>query len=309
MWLLDAKTIQLREFADNEIPRYAILSHTWGSITEEVTFADMLEAAERASAGDEKPHIETAKKTGFFKIESSCRQALADEIDYVWVDTCCINKNSLTDLSEAINSMFRWYQGARVCYAFLADVPPKTPSEKWLRHLYAARWFQRGWTLQELLAPPDVRFYSKDWTFIGTRSKMRHTIARITGIDVAYLDGKDLRHASVAKKMSWASQRTTTRLEDTAYCLLGIFNVNMPLLYGEGNKAFLRLQEEIIKDSEDQSIFAWGSRQPWSGALRLRGLFARSPAEFAESGDIVPSPGLLSSNPYALTNRGLRIEL
>ena len=157
--------------------------------------------------------------------------------------------------------MFRWYQKARVCYAYLADVLKDTnPNEDSLvpEEFSRSRWFTRGWTLQELVAPQNVVFYSRSWKNIGTKEQLCNTISTITGIDIDTLLGEDLTVVSVANKMSWASGRRTTRIEDMAYCLLGIFDVNMPLLYGEGQKAFLRLQEEILRSSYDHSLFAWG---------------------------------------------------
>ncbi|KAE8442823.1 hypothetical protein EG329_002795 [Mollisiaceae sp. DMI_Dod_QoI] len=234
MRLLDATTIRLQEFAEDKIPPYAILSHTWGN--DEVSFQDM----DRA-----KP----TQKEGYVKIKYACKQALIDELEYVWIDTCCIDKRSSSELSEAINSMFQWYRNARVCYAYLVDVPsntiPLSPNSPFRK----SRWFTRGWTLQELIAPPHVQFYFTDWTSLASKDELSSLITEITSVDKFSLGGGDLRQASIAKRMSWASKRVTTRKEDIAYCLLGIFDANMPMLYGKGDKAFVRLQEEIIKDS------------------------------------------------------------
>jgi hypothetical protein len=134
-------------------------------------------------------------------------------------------------------------------------------------------------TLQELLAPSDVVIYDTAWQLIGTRDELAANIADITKINASYLrtDASDFTNPSIAEKMSWASTRQTKRIEDTAYCLLGIFDVNMPLLYGEGAKAFYRLQEEIMKQSNDQSTFIWSqtSDEKLSGCL-----LAPSPAHF-----------------------------
>ena len=143
--------------------------------------------------------------------------------------------------------------------------------------------------MQELIAPLNVYFYSKDWTYLGSKGELSATITYITGIDESSLSGGSLSEASVAKRMSWASKRVTTRKEDLAYCLLGIFGVNMPMLYGEGDKAFTRLQEEIIKESDDQSLFAWGLDQDSTPPIYSSpGILARSPADFALSGNIRP---------------------
>ena len=164
----------------------------------------------------------------------------------------CIDKTSSAELSEAINSLYAWYEQSRECYVFLDDV--NTYNE-----FRDSRWFTRGWTLQELLAPSSVLFYSGDGPFLGSRSDLAMKIAKATGIQSHYiLKEQTLTQASVAQRMCWASARQTTRLEDIAYSLLGIFQVNMPLLYGEGSKAFIRLQLAIIETSDDDSVFAWG---------------------------------------------------
>jgi hypothetical protein len=152
--------------------------------------------------------------------------------------------------------MFQWYQRADICLVYLSDLSPNSDIDDCMPR---CRWFTRGWCLQELIAPKDVRFYNSSRQHIGDKSttRLKGLISHITKIDQAVLsDAGLLPTLSVAQKMSWASHRVTTRLEDIAYCLLGIFEINMPMLYGEGEKAFLRLQEEIIKRSNDLSIFA-----------------------------------------------------
>jgi hypothetical protein len=218
-------------------------------------------------------------------------------------DTVCIDKSSSAELSEAINSMFEWYRGAQVCYAYLADVSSDC---KGYFNINAAvrrsRWFTRGWTLQELLAPASVIFFNESWIAIGTKSSFSDLISSVTGIRGS--DMVNFRNANVAVKMSWASNRETTRTEDIAYCLLGLFGVNMPLLYGEGSNAFLRLQLEILKISDDETIFAWEA-----GNISDTGLLAFSPANFRHCGDIRAM--ILDKNrpEYSMTNKGLRIEL
>jgi hypothetical protein len=165
-----------------------------------------------------------------------------------------------------------------------------------------SRWFKRGWTLQELLAPPTMIFFDEGWVEIGTKVGLRTLISSITGIGNLF----SFKNACVAQKMSWASKRKTTRPEDMAYCLMGLFKVNMPLLYGEGGKAFYRLQLEIIKESDDQSIFAW-CEDEWPISLES-GLLARSPAAFKDSGNI-ESVHRTRASPYAMTNQGLQITL
>lgn len=210
--------------------------------------------------------------------------------------------------------MFQWYANATVCYAYLNDVVQlaNATEDEVKSTLENSRWITRGWTLQELIAPTDIVFYSKDWEAFGTRSKLSAILAEITLIDESYLNGRPLDDASVAQRMSWASKRITSREEDLAYCLLGIFNVNIPLIYGEKSKAFRRLQEAIIREyPEDHSLFAWGKvvrrfsiirdrEQIWGSKRieydpglanrKLSSLLAESPAEFTHSGKIVRAP-------------------
>ena len=186
---------------------------------------------------------------------------LAEQHGYrwVWIDTCCIDKTSSTELSEAINSMYRWYEQAVVCYAYLYDVSSKRfgPDSPF----YSSEWFKRGWTLQELIAPTTLLFIASDWEVLGTRTQLVKHIEAITGIDTAILlHRRQLGRVSIAQRMSWAAYRNTTRIEDEAYCLMGIFGINMPITYGEGDVAFYRLQEEIMKVCPDQTLFAWGIR-------------------------------------------------
>ncbi|RYP56406.1 hypothetical protein DL771_011887 [Monosporascus sp. 5C6A] len=254
--------------------------------------------------------LELAEFHGFHKIQRACQIAIEDGIEWIWIDTNCIDKGSSAELTEAINSMYSWYKASTVCYAYLCDVPDLDMGEEDpLRHFRKSRWFHRGWTLQELIAPRRVLFYSKTWTRIGDRSgSLAVVISRITGIDLSVILGiADLHQISVAKKMSWAATRQTSRVEDMAYCLLGIFDVNMPLLYGEGPKAFIRLQEEIIRISNDHTIFCWardsGVAQSWTSML------APSPAAFLKSGDYVAMDAWDAPVPYSMTNLGLSIHL
>ncbi|KUJ14849.1 HET-domain-containing protein, partial [Mollisia scopiformis] len=245
MRLLNVGTKQLKDFmGDDNIPEYAILSHTWGE--DEVTFDGLLD-------------LFVKSKLGYTKIDYCCQQALEDGLEWVWIDTCCIDKSSSAELSEAINSMFRWYQNAVCCYVYLSDYFQSTGSDEVgnASGFANCRWFTRGWTLQELLAPKTVLFYSRTWIYLGSKDTLCKTLSEITGIERETLEGEALNRTSIARRMYWAAGRVTTRTEDLAYCLLGIFDVNMPLLYGEGEKAFFRLQEEIIKSSSDQSLFAW----------------------------------------------------
>jgi hypothetical protein len=215
-----------------------------------------------------------------------------------WIDTCCIDNSSSAELSEAINSMFRWYEKAEVCYVYLLDVPsaPEDPY-LWNSVFRRSECFTRGWTLQELLAPYYVDFFDQSWNWIGSKSGLDGLIGDTTRVR----DLLNYKAASVAQKMSWASRRETTRMEDKAYCLLGLFGVYMPPLHGEGDNAFLRLQLEIISKTDDDSIFAW------CGAGDL-GLLAQSPFDFADSSAIVRAVWDLECPPHSMTNKGLCVH-
>jgi hypothetical protein len=303
MRLVNAETLELCEFIGSYVPPYAILSHTWGH--GEVSLQDMLNGNPTA-------------KEGYDKIKRCCEIAVLDGFKYAWIDTCCIDKTSSAELSEAINSMYRWYQESRVCYVILSDVLSEEERYHKTSSFRKSRWFTRGWTLQELIAPSSVIFYGKDWREIGTKSSLHDLIIEITHIHKDMLLGtKHLGQFSIAQKMSWASGRETTRSEDIAYCLMGIFNVNMPLLYGEGEKAFLRLQEQILNSSNDDSILAW--KTPINEGVHGRSsCLAASPAAFAEAGNIISGSmkpqlhsmyGFSKSGHSVITNAGLYIEL
>ncbi|RYP69540.1 hypothetical protein DL771_006055 [Monosporascus sp. 5C6A] len=303
MRLLDTRNITVvDEFFENNTPEYAILSHTWGN--EEVTFQDL-------------QNSNAYTKSGYDKIKKTCETARKDGYNYAWVDTCCIDKSSSAELSEAINSMFRWYRQAAVCYVYLSDVDGNVDvsSGEFELRFSESKWFTRGWTLQELIAPSKLVFFTADWSPLRERAELSSLICRITGIAEKFLRNRGGAHidqligqASIAERMSWASARQTTRIEDVAYSLLGIFEVNMPLLYGEGDRAFIRLQHEIARQSSDQSLFAWryGNRTPDAGP---RGIFAGSPAAFSGSGDIVPFEVESNIPPFSVTNRGLHITM
>ncbi|RYP60249.1 hypothetical protein DL771_010586 [Monosporascus sp. 5C6A] len=285
MRLLNSHTLDFEEFSGPSIPEYAILSHTWGG--EEVVYQDMRDSIPRW-------RLKYKCKAGWQKISNCARQARRDGLRYVWVDTCCIDKSSSAELQESINSMYRWYHNAKVCYAYLSDADVRGGGEEEGHHgdddplrFRRCRWFTRGFTLQELLAPRSVVFFAQDWTPLGDRAGLAALVASITGIGEEYLvrgGGNDslLHRASVACRMSWAAGRETTRGEDAAYCLLGIFGIHMPLLYGEGIAgAFRRLQEEIMRATGDTSILAWGHRSRNPGSRTSGGGYlASSPLDF-----------------------------
>jgi hypothetical protein len=250
--------LSLAEFTATNIPPYAILSHTWGQDDEEVSFKDLVD-------GDYE------KKAGYSKVLFCGEQAASDDLKYFWVDTCSIDKSSSAELSEAINSMLQWYREASKCYVYLSDVSihdnfdPKNPSSE--STFWNCRWFSRGWTLQELIAPASVEFFSKEGQKLGDKRSLEHQIHQITGISIQALRGCPLSIFSVEERMSWAAGRKATRKEDEAYCLLGIFNIYMPLIYGEGSNAMTRLRRKIHKALRDKPL-----SQPYRGNLDQGGI-------------------------------------
>jgi hypothetical protein len=290
MYLLNTSTLKLQSFVE-DIPDYVILSHTWHR-EGEVTFNDI-----------DQPHAQYMP--GYSKLSGCCRQASEDGFSWVWIDTCCIDKRSSAELSDAINSMWLYYWNAQICYVYLSDV--LGPSEPYEQLDYAgfsrSRWFTRGWTLQELLAPAVVEFYGSNWSFIGTKGSLRKEISTQTRIAEIHLSQRDsIGAAMVATKLGWAAQRETTRTEDIAYCLLGILGIQMPLLYGEGKRAFLRLQLELLKRTNEHTIFAWARREHNSSLLAV------SPASFTFGAQLFASLPLNASS-HEMTNKGLRISL
>lgn len=280
MRLINTETIQLEEFEGIQIPNYAILSHRWER--EEILFRDIASGAVEG-------------KLGHSKVLECCARARHDGLNYIWVDTCCIDKSSSAELSEAINSMYAWYQRAEVCYAYLSDIRAKCPSSaappQLQNEICSSIWFERGWTLQELIAPKEVLFFNRTWDFIGSRHHLAKSISRRTRIPMPILiHEQSPSELTIIDRMAWAASRVTTRLEDNAYSLLGIFEVNMPLLYGEGISAFARLQEEILKRSEDDSFLLFQVQFPTA--------LARSPVDYDRSfpTGITSETGLVGSS-------------
>lgn len=339
MWLINVEKYHLEHFIDDRhAPPYAILSHTWGS--EEVSFQEFRGINQRVR-----------EKAGFRKIRFACEQASQETYEgsnsptevlrYLWVDTCCIDKTSSAELSEAINSMFEWYRQARVCFAYLEDVDirhvrkhlpldtdlpfpinqsftgpgtEQAPSDT-DRPLSAnefttlashSRWFTRGWTLQELLAPDHVKFFASNWSYLGSKRDHLSSIADITRIPVYALRGSFyIWFFSIAARLSWASGRSTTRVEDMAYSLLGLLGVNMPLIYGEREQAFTRLQEETLRRSSDESMFTWTHCDSSSSRSSI---FADDVSQFAHCGTVVRDFRVKHAPKTSLTNLGLEIE-
>ncbi|KAK3646186.1 hypothetical protein LTR56_007197 [Elasticomyces elasticus] len=302
MWLLNTHEQTLQDFQGRP-EEYAILSHRWHDPQEEVSYAELTQA--RLTEDQLNDGNARSNSYGWKKIYAACAIARQRDVKWIWYVGCSQNRlrvchltivqGNNTELSEAINSMYAWYRDARECYAFLDDVPQPETLEATYQDFSDSRWWSRGWTLQELLAPRIVRFYGMNYNFIGTRQDLFEQISQVTGIDRKYLGTRgtlprlSIHSASVAERMSWACMRETTKAEDIAYSLLGIFDVNMPLLYGEGDKAFTRLQTAIIAQTRDDSIFAWGIGEH----DQLSGMLARSPRDFKGSGAVVnlPDPG------------------
>jgi hypothetical protein len=225
----------LTTFSDN-VPPYAILSHTWGPNEEEVSFQDL-----KNGCGKDK--------AGYSKIQFCGKQARKDGLRFFWVDTCCINQANLTELSEAITSMFRWYSNAERCYVYMSDVSSNddetnSTARRWKPAFRKSRWFTRAWTLQELIAPRSVEFFSREEELLGSKKTLELQINELTNIPLAALRGAPLSEFSVQERFQWADKRKAKKEEDKAYSLLGIFNVSMSLRYGEGNNAFTRLQNK-----------------------------------------------------------------
>jgi hypothetical protein len=223
---------------DGEIPPYAILSHRWSP--EEVTYRDFVSG-------------KSTDKAGYGKIEFCSRQSAIDGLRYFWIDTCCINKADSAELFESINSMFRWYQNAGRCYVYMSDVgrsgqpvDNRCPADDWEGTFKESSWFTRGWTLQELLAPTIVDFYTAEGVYLGTKASLGQIIHSMTGVPLSALSRQHLRKFSLEERFSWMTSRQTSEPEDKAYSLLGVFEVQMSLLYGEGEeKAMKRLRKTV----------------------------------------------------------------
>lgn len=323
MRLLNVRTRRLEEHFGDQIPPYAILSHTWG--TEEITYKHF------QSSGYASIH-------GYDKIDGCCRRAEGDGLTYVWVDTCCIDKSSSAELSEAINSMYEWYERSAVCYVYLSDVPHGDTPYELDSAFRASRWFTRGWTLQEFLAPRKLIFFNHKWTrcfstditrprdkteqtmmdlsytFRWTEQQLTGLLSEITRIGITIVSTGNFESTTMAQRFSWAAHRETTRVEDMAYCLLGILGVKMPLLYGEGEAAFQRLQETAINTRIDQSYLCWGLGMAWpqiEATQKAHHVLASSPLVFQHCGGL---RSLVEDDTDALRtqsviNQGLQLEV
>ena len=310
---------EVLEWHDDEDSKitYAILSHRW--IGTEIHYEEMVDLGKMNT----KQQKEIRDRQGYKKVVATCKQAEEDNCKWVWVDTCCMDKRNGAELQESMNSMYRWYANAKICYAYLHDVDgssfPDKVDKKYHKSNGRPEWFSRGWTLQEMIAPQILRFFNKDWKPIGDRKWLAPTLEKITGVPVNILQhGLEGNRPCIAQIMSWAANRKTKRVEDRAYSLMGLLDVNMPTVYGEGKKAFHRLQLEIIRSSTDQSIFAWGHD---SENVRIGSILADSPSDFKDCSTMelmehdefieefpeLSLTGAQDLDVFPITNRGIHI--
>lgn len=297
MRFINTTSLKFHEMSDLELHKlkdgYSILSHRWTWGDDEIVYVDVLSMNSDVKAKD-----------GYAKFTGACALAKRLGYDFLWIDTCCINKTDSVEIGEAINSMYRWYSMAKVCIAYLQDVTSAAQIKE-------SEWFNRGWTLQELIAPKTVRFYDRSWNHLGDKASLNDVLIRRTGIPNDVLKNtKPPQAYSIAQRMSWAAKRTTKRLEDRAYSLMGLFDVNMPMIYGERERAFIRLQEQIISKSTDESIFVWDLDILEDSTRDTKhvhcGLLATSPACFARCGDVIRSG---RSRGFRINQFGLSISL
>jgi tetratricopeptide (TPR) repeat protein len=247
----------LTDFRGKRIPPYAILSHRWSD--SEILIEDITS------------EMYKEKEEGYKKLMFCAGQAAQDELQYFWIDTCCIDRWNNNERSRAINSMFQWYKNATRCYVFLSDVSVSTATElvqrsDWEASFRASAWFTRGWTLQELIAPVLVEFFSREGLRIGDKTSLDQLLHTITSIPLAALRNCPLNQFSTSERMRWAENRVTTEEEDRVYCLLGLLSVSMPATYGEGQESALeRLQAEIQGVSSAPSIIPFSRNKSFVG--------------------------------------------
>ena len=291
MRLLNTGTLELHDHRGTALPEYAILSHRWCR-DGEITFQDFDTA---------KLLDETIASPQLQKIRGACREAHRQEIKWIWIDSCCIDKSNSEELARSIRSMFQWYRRAEVCYTVLQDVDMGAFDGNMLCDVHgkASEWFSRGWTLQELLAPRKMIFFDANWNAIGDRNDLALSIEAITRIQSSYLRGEsDFRTASISTRMSWLADRRTQEPEDMAYSMFGILDVSLVPMYGEGHGAWMRLQRELVDTRPDESLFAWTAppstlpshSHSHSWAADEWGLLAPSPDCFRDSHDVILGP-------------------
>jgi hypothetical protein len=289
---------------------YIAISHVWmdpgTSYENEILFHEFNDGEVWKNKPDGAAKIKGACDTA--RNWSARRKKLdprAPEVKHIWLDTCCVDQKNPVELSTAINSMYRWYQNAMTCFVHLSDIQSSPGHDL---DLSKCKWFSRGWTLQEMVASGSTEFFDCNWIRIGDKKSLQSSLTAITRIGATYLENaKMVSRASVAHRMSWAAGRETRQEEDMAYSLMGIFGVQMPTLYGEGRvSAFRRLQEEIVKYSNDHSIFAWNDE---GATMTETGLLAPSANCFKKSGMYIHTPTPHVNEPFSLTNKGMSIVL
>ncbi|KAK7441763.1 hypothetical protein VKT23_016426 [Stygiomarasmius scandens] len=281
--LIDVCTLKLVEFHERaDVPPYAILSHRW-IFGQEVTLQEFSEVRNAKTS-----------KSGYHKIRAACRQAFKDGFRYIWVDTCCIDKGNHDDVARNIRFMYSYYEKSEVCYAHLADVNvhPGGLQSEWEWDFQRSEWFERGWTLQELLAPRKVIFFDKHWTRLGTNHDLQDTISWITTIPPEILSGQQsLLDIDPLERMAWAVGRETTKPQDQAYCLLGLLGVSMDPDYDEDVRvSFERLKKAFLNVHPEHKD-ALSSVEDFYSFLNDRYQMARRDAIFGGRTD----PRLLSS--------------
>lgn len=263
MWLINTSTLELHEFS-RSTPSYATFSYVTDE--NEASFEDLAQA--------QKDRCKDSIKI----IERACDQARIAGYEWLWNHAACVDKRSCAAQSEAINSLPRIYRDCEHSIVYLEDLyHDQFEDEQIGERLAACRWIKNIWAIPQIVFPREVYFYSSDWSQIGTKRSLLPHLSSIIGIDQPALEHWGcLEDYSIARRMSWASEMTAFRTEDLAYALLGLFDVGMPIIYGEGGKAFLKLQEEIIRDTDDFSLLAWDNFD----GQECNGLFAYSPACF-----------------------------
>ncbi|KAG8829132.1 hypothetical protein FRC17_007081 [Serendipita sp. 399] len=307
--------------------RYSILSHRWGD--GEVVFHHFQTLHQQVVGMPNPPGFkdkllmlrnyvpsasEAASESSLVKLAHFLKVSAEKQCKFAWMDTICINKESSTELDESIRSMFAWYRDSHICIVYLSETNSRSD-------LKQDPWFGRGWTLQELLAPRRFAFYSKNWKQItrsdcekhsgeqarrkGIEERLWADIASITQIKVEDIHNFKPGMYDIRKRMAWAARRQTMRIEDMAYCLLGIFNVNLSIAYGEKDGAFYRLQLEILQNCPDLSLFDWEGQ-----ASGHNSMFASSPACFRSNRavHIITWPHLDTDTAWTYTNLGVRIQ-
>ncbi|THU88358.1 HET-domain-containing protein [Dendrothele bispora CBS 962.96] len=235
--LIFTQSGRLADFSGLQTPPYAIISHRW-LLNQEVSLQEY-------RIIQHKPELK--KRLGYRKIQEACKKA-QDKYKYIWIDTCCIDQSNRNEVAQNVKSMYSYYRNSEVCYVYLADVQVQEKFSQTKRALLRSQWFQRGWTLQELVAPREVLFFDSNWKLIGTKDDLSRAIANLTGIPCSVLEGSTPVHdVDIRTRMSWCAGRKTTEPADLAYCLLGILGVVMDPDYTEDvQSAFKRLQKALI---------------------------------------------------------------